>query len=125
MPCLARAGDRPAPDVVLGDRYGTACAPAIIDLVETVFSGAGLKVARNRPYAGGYCTRTYGRPQHGLHAVQIEIGRHLYMNEVTLAKSDGFAAMRQLAERLIFALVDLDCSALSRTMPLATQTAAE
>ncbi len=117
MPALTRSGDRPAPDVVLGDRYGTSCAPAVIDLIETIFVGAGLKVARNRPYAGGYCTRSYGRPQHGVHAVQIEVGRNLYMNEATLTRHDGFAAMRQLTERLIFSLLSLDFAALGRALP--------
>ena len=84
MPRLGRHGERATPDIVLGDRYGTTCAGPLVDLVETVFSSAGLKVARNRPYAGGFCTRAYGRPQHGVHALQIEISRHLYMNEVTL-----------------------------------------
>src|SRR5689334_15379715 len=50
MPRIARSGDRAAPDVVLGDRYGTTCASGIVDLVEMVFAGAGLRVARNRPY---------------------------------------------------------------------------
>ncbi len=125
MPRLSRSGDRPAPDVVLGDRYGTACAAGIIDLVETVFTGAGLKVARNRPYAGGFCTRAYGRPLHGVHAVQIEVSRHLYMNEATLAKHDGFAAMRQLAERLTLSLLDLDFEALARAPAPAEKIAAE
>jgi N-formylglutamate amidohydrolase len=125
MPRLTRTGDRPAPDVVLGDRYGTACAAAIVDLAETVFAGAGLKVARNRPYAGGFSTRTYGRPQHGIHAIQIEISRHLYMNEATLARSAGFAAVRQLTERLIFSLLGLDFATLARTPPLVEKAAAE
>ena len=43
-------------------------AGPLVDLAETVFAAAGLRVARNRPYAGGFCTRTYGRPQHGVHA---------------------------------------------------------
>jgi N-formylglutamate amidohydrolase len=125
MPRLTRPGDRPAPDVVLGDRYGTTCAPAIIDLVETVFTAAGLKVARNRPYAGGFCTRTYGRPPHGIHAVQIELSRHLYMNEATLAKNDSFSAMRQLVDHLIFALLALDFPALVRNPAPPEQAAAE
>ncbi len=124
MPRLSRPGDRLAPDVVLGDRYGTTCAPAVIDLVETVFTGFGLRVARNRPYAGGFATRAYGRPQHGVHAVQIEISRHLYMNEATLAKNDGFSAMRQIAERLIFALIGLDVAALARHLPPVIEKAA-
>jgi len=115
MPRLARSGDKAAPDIVLGDRYGTTCAPVVMDLVETVFSSAGLKVARNRPYAGGYATRTYGRPQYGVHAIQIEISRHLYMNEVTLSKNESFDAVRQLVERLIFALIGLDLTMLATT----------
>lgn len=112
MPRITRSNDKAAPDIVLGDRYGTTCAPALIDLAETVFASAGLKVARNRPYAGGFATRTYGRPQHGVHALQIEISRHLYMNEVTLVKNAGFDAIRALIERLIYALIGLDLLAL-------------
>jgi len=114
MPQLTRTDNRPAPDVVLGDRYGTTCAPSIVDLVEAVFVGAGLRVARNRPYAGGFATRSYGRPQHGIHAVQIEISRHLYMNEATLAKTETFLAVRQLIDTLIFALLGLDFASLAR-----------
>jgi N-formylglutamate amidohydrolase len=117
MPHLARSGDRPAPDIVLGDRYGTTCAPALIDLTETLFTAAGLRVARNRPYAGGFATRTYGRPQHGVHALQVEISRHLYINEVTLEKNEGFEAMRQLIERLVIGLIGLDLALLSSAAP--------
>ena len=116
MPRIARSGDRLAPDIVLGDRYGTTCATGLIDLCEMVFAGAGLRVARNRPYAGGFIARTYGRPQHGIHALQIEISRHLYMNEVTLEKGDGFNAIRQLVERLTLALIGYDMGLL--TAPL-------
>ena len=125
MPRLSRSGGRPAPDIVLGDRYGTTCAPAVVDLAETVFSGAGLRVARNRPYAGGFCTRTYGRPQHGVHALQIEISRHLYMNEATLEKNEHFEAMHQLVERLVTALIGLDVGMLAPLQPAITKAAAE
>jgi N-formylglutamate amidohydrolase len=125
MPRLARTGDRLAPDVVLGDRYGTTCASTLADLAEMVFAGAGLRVARNRPYAGGFCTRTYGRPQHGVHALQIEISRHLYMNEVTLEKSDNFGAMRQLVERFVLALIGLDTALLQPPQAVETKLAAE
>ena len=116
MPRIARSGDRLAPDIVLGDRYGTTCATGLIDLCEMVFAGAGLRVARNRPYAGGFIARTYGRPQHGIHALQVEISRHLYMNEVTLERNEGFNAIRQLLDRLTLALIGYDMSLL--TAPL-------
>lgn len=125
MPRLARAGDRLGPDIVLGDRYGTTCAPILVDLAEMVFTAAGLRVARNRPYAGGFATRTYGRPRHGVHALQIEVSRHLYMNEVTLEKSGDFAAVRQLIERLLIALVGLDLSLIAGSQPQPERYAAE
>jgi N-formylglutamate amidohydrolase len=124
MPRIARTGDRLAPDIVLGDRYGTTCGSGLIDLAEMVFAGAGLRVARNRPYAGGFIARTYGRPQHGIHTLQIEISRHLYMNEATLEKNDGFNAIRQLAERLTLALIGFDVSLLGTALD-ATARAAE
>ena len=108
MPRLTRAGDRTPPDIVLGDRYGTTCAPAIVDTAEALFAGAGFKVARNRPYAGGHTTRAYGRPQHGVHALQIEISRHLYMNEVTLARHQDFDLVVSVVNRLVAALMALD-----------------
>jgi N-formylglutamate amidohydrolase len=125
MPRITRANDKAAPDIVLGDRYGTTCAPGLVDLAETIFSSAGLRVARNRPYAGGFATRTYGRPQHGVHALQIEISRHLYMNEVTLAKNADFDAIRALVERLIFALIGLDLVSLVGSSPALDKEAAE
>lgn len=125
MPRIGKHGERACPDIVLGDRYGTTCAPALVDLVETIFAAAGLRVARNRPYAGGFCTRTYGRPQHGVHALQIEISRHLYMNEVTLTKNEGFDAIRDLLDRLIFALIGLDLVSLVGVVPTTTSLAAE
>ena len=125
MPRLSRSGDRLGPDIVLGDRYGTTCAPILADIAEMVFAGSGLRVARNRPYAGGFCTRTYGRPQHGVHALQIEISRHLYMNEVTLEKNEGFGAIRQLIDRLLATLVGLDLAMLAPSLPVSERYAAE
>jgi N-formylglutamate amidohydrolase len=125
MPRLARSTDKAAPDIVLGDRYGTTCAPAIVDLVETIFTSAGLKVARNRPYAGGYCTRSYGRPQYGVHAIQIEVSRHLYMNEATMTRNDGFPGMREIVERVIFALIGLERTGLASAPALPEKEAAE
>ena len=125
MPRLSRSGDRLGPDVVLGDRYGTTCAPMLADIAEMIFAGAGLRVARNRPYAGGFCTRTYGRPQHGVHALQIEVSRHLYMNEVTLEKSSDFGAVRQLVDRLVATLIGLDLSVLQPPAATSEKYAAE
>ena len=123
MPRIGRHGERATPDIVLGDRYGTTCSGPLVDLVETMFTAAGLRVARNRPYAGGFCTRTYGRPQHGVHALQIEISRHLYMNEATLEKHSGFDTIKALIEQLIVTLIGLDLVSLAATIPPAQRAA--
>ena len=82
------------PDLVLGDRHGTTCAREIVAWVESSLSGLGYEVARNTPYAGGYTTEHYGQPHLGIHALQIEIKRSLYMNENTMHRSSGMAALR-------------------------------
>jgi N-formylglutamate amidohydrolase len=123
MPRIGRHGERATPDIVLGDRYGTTCAGSLVDLVETAFTTAGLRVARNRPYAGGFCTRSYGRPQHGVHALQIEISRHLYMNETTLEMHSGFEPLRTIIDKLIHTLIGLDLMSLAAA-PISTEKAA-
>ncbi|MCG5243012.1 N-formylglutamate amidohydrolase [Azospirillum doebereinerae] len=87
-PGPAPAGDRGRnrPDIVLGDCYGNACAAAVINAAEQFLRGLGYKVNRNNPYAGGYTTRHYGRPRQGIHALQIEIARNLYMDETALTR---------------------------------------
>ncbi len=108
MPRLTRSGERAPPDIVLGDRYGTTCTPTVIDTAEAIFASAGFKVARNRPYAGGQTIRAYGRPQRGVHALQIEISRHLYMNETSFSRHKGFDLMVSVVNRLITALMTLE-----------------
>ena len=72
------------PDVILGDRFGAACARWVIDAAAALFTEQGFVVARNAPFAGGYITQAYGRPTRNVHALQIEIDRALYMDERTM-----------------------------------------
>jgi len=95
MPSAAAGGDprNGAPDMVLGDRFGAACAPGVTALVERELIAAGYRVARNAPYAGGHTTEFYGRPAKGVHALQIELNRALYLDERTLEPRPGFAPL--------------------------------
>lgn len=95
-------------DVVLGDCHGTSCARAVIDRAEQVLAGQGLRVMRNHPYAGGYTTRHYGRPAEGVHALQIELNRSLYMDETRIAPAAGFPGLCQQMEALIISLATFD-----------------
>jgi N-formylglutamate amidohydrolase len=96
--------DRPRADVVIGDRYGTSCVPILSETVDEVFRELGYVVSRNKPYAGGFITEHYGNPAAGLHSVQIEINRALYMDERRFERSPGFgrleADLMTLADRL-------------------------
>jgi N-formylglutamate deformylase len=94
MPSTAGGRDeRPRPEFVLGDRYGTSCTGVVIDCLEEALRGLGYGVSRNKPYAGGFITEHYGNPVAGLHAVQLEINRGLYMDERRFERSTGFAAL--------------------------------
>jgi N-formylglutamate amidohydrolase len=102
MPSCARGPH--APDIVLGDRYGSACHPSVIALAEASLRRLGYKVARNAPFAGGHTTQSYGRPGDRVHGLQIEVSRGLYLDEHNLERASGFAKvkadMTRLAETL-------------------------
>ena len=99
---------RPRGELVLGDRFGTSCAPAIVDVAEGVLSGMGYRVTRNDPYAGGFVTQHYGRPGNGVHTLQIEINRSLYMDEKRIRPAAGMARLRRDLDTLIGALGAID-----------------
>jgi N-formylglutamate amidohydrolase len=103
-----------APQAVLGDRFGAACAPLVMRTLETELSALGLETARNAPYAGGYTTEAYGRPGHGLHAIQVELNRGLYLNETSMTRSEGYAGLAQALEQLFARLAGADWSSLLR-----------
>ncbi len=78
------------PDIVLGDRFGTSCDSRLTIAVEHAYSELGYRVTRNYPYAGGYTTHHYGSPATGVHALQIEINRAIYMDENRIDRIGGF-----------------------------------
>ena len=92
MPSIGVSRDEPRrPDIVIGDRYGTSCAPLLPDRVEETMSRLGYSVGRNKPYAGGFITEHYGNPASGLHAIQLEFNRAIYMDERRREKGPRFA----------------------------------
>ena len=96
--------ERPRPEFVLGDRYGTSSMGLVGDVVEQTLRELGYTVSRNKPYAGGFITEHYGNPAAGLHAIQLEINRALYMDERRYQHTGNFAQvatdMTTLARRL-------------------------
>lgn len=104
MPSLPLRDLHRRADIVIGDRFGTSCMAMISDVVEQSLTDAGYKVARNRPFAGGFITEHYGQPKQGLHAIQIEINRALYMDERTYQLHRGFTVLQDDMLRMTTAL---------------------
>lgn len=103
---------RPLNDIVLGDCHGTSCARTITGTAHRVLVEQDLRVTRNTPYAGGFTTRHYGRPSEFVHCLQVEISRHLYMNESSYAPLVGFGALSDKMRVLMQAVAALsleDC----------------
>ncbi|MEN0074860.1 MAG: N-formylglutamate amidohydrolase [Paracraurococcus sp.] len=100
------------PDFVLGDAHGTSCAPRATRRAEELLSGLGYRVRRNDPYAGGYVTRHYGRPREGVHALQVEVSRPLYMDEARIERLPRMLGLQADLTRMIEGLAAADWSCL-------------
>jgi N-formylglutamate amidohydrolase len=118
MPSSSGCGQHGA-DIVLGDCYGAACAPRILETADRFLADRGFKVAINAPYAGGFTTGFYGRPSARCHALQIEINRALYMNEQNYRRKPYFARLARELTELITRLgrTMQDCLARPVTTP--------
>ncbi|MGV3579561.1 N-formylglutamate amidohydrolase [Brevundimonas sp.] len=105
MPARATAGrSGRGVDIVLGDRHGSACRGVNMRRIRAVFEAQGWRVGLNAPYAGGYATQTWGRPDEGFQAVQVELSRALYLDEVTLEPSADYSRFSRALDRVIAAL---------------------
>ena len=109
------------PEIVFGDCHGTAISPQLMRHVERAFALQGFATARNAPYAGGYTTHLYARRQIGVHALQIEVNRALYLDEERITKTASFAGLKG---RLIAALqraLEFDLAHLHPRRPAAAE----
>ncbi len=95
------------PDFVLGDRFSTSCSPEFTRLVAEQLKAMGYVVAFNKPYAGGFITEHYGRPASQRHALQIEVNRALYMDELTYKRNGDFAKLQRDMERLAQTMIEI------------------
>jgi len=122
MPSTSGGGStEKRPDFVLGDRFGNACAPAITHHARAILRAKGFKVEVNKPYAGGFITEHYGRPENGLHALQVEVNRGLYMDETKvqpLPELDNFAA--EMTD-FLRSMAELEIAELGGYQPLAAE----
>lgn len=96
------------PDVVLGDRHGSSCTAELTRTLRAAFEALGWRVALNHPYAGGWTTQNWGRPDEGFHAIQIELNRALYFDEAERRPGYGWSRTEKGVARVIAALASAD-----------------
>jgi N-formylglutamate deformylase len=99
------------PHLNIGTFGGASCAPGLTERIEGACDGSGFSHVINGRFRGGYTTRHYGRPQDGVHAVQMELACRGYLREPEGAVGErnwpcewdaGYAAaLRGLLERVL------------------------
>jgi N-formylglutamate amidohydrolase len=94
----------PAPDVVIGDRFGRTADPRLTEAARAIFEAAGLRVAVNVPYPGGHILERHGQPHTGVHALQLEIDRRLYLDAHLLEPGMGLKRMQDLVHSVAISL---------------------
>lgn len=116
MPSLGglseREGGMLRVDFVLGDCFGSSCAPLVTQTADRCLAEMGYRVLHNTPYAGGFTTRHYGNPPHGVHVLQVEVNRRLYMDEATHVRHDGFGRLQSHLGTLLARLAGIPLSVL-------------
>lgn len=101
MPPLGWRGGQPAPEFVLGDRFGAACHGALVASSFSYFAEHRRGAAHNRPYAGGHVLERHADPGRAIHALQLEIDRSRYLDARLAEPGAGFAAMAALLAGLV------------------------
>ncbi|PCI86200.1 MAG: N-formylglutamate amidohydrolase [Hyphomicrobiales bacterium] len=99
--------NQPAPDFIIGDLHGQSCNRHVSETIYKHFQSCGFSVRLNQPYAGGAITRKYQTVQLGLHSVQLEINRGLYMDEKRIQKTENFTQIENILTGLSQKIIDI------------------
>lgn len=91
----------PHPEVVIGDRHGISCSAVLRERVCAAFRHSAFRLRLNAPFSGAYIASAYGRPTQGVHVLQVEIDRALYLDDARMVPSAEYPRLaRRLAEVL-------------------------
>ena len=106
------------PSVVIGDLHGRSARPWLSSEALALVRAMGFDARLNDPFAGGHVVERHGRPGHGIHAIQVEIDRRLYLDEAMREPGPGFDAIARLLEALAAGLGE---ALLGRAAPAAAE----
>lgn len=115
-PLKPRGGLRPS-EIVIGDRHGRTAGRRFVQTAVEVCRAHGFSLALNSPYAGGYLLDRHGRPGEDVHALQIEIGRGVYLDEALDEPGPGMPRISALLTELCETLAEK----IGGAMPLAAE----
>jgi formiminoglutamase len=74
--------DGTLPDFNVGTNEGATCAPTVeASVLHLCRAATGYTYVVNGRFKGGWTTRHYGRPEAGVHAIQMELAQSTYMDE--------------------------------------------
>lgn len=118
MPPLPNDSVSEPPQVVIGDRFGRSASSLYSAIVGAAFEAAGIRVAYNTPYAGGHVLDRHARVHDGLHAIQIEFDRRLYLDSALSQPGDGLITMAALLHDVARQLAD---TMLQADLPIAAE----
>lgn len=97
--------ERPA-QIVLGDRFGRSAASIHAELVVAHVREQGFEVALNHPYSGDFILSAHGKPQRGVHTLQLEIDRSLYLDSALREPSGDIGAISRLVHDIASLLAE-------------------
>ncbi|HWW27402.1 MAG TPA: N-formylglutamate deformylase [Caulobacter sp.] len=83
-----RLFDGELPQFNIGTNSGAACDLGLTRAVEAACGATGLPRVTDGRFKGGWITRRYGRPETGVHAVQMELACRGYIDEPTVLAPD-------------------------------------
>ena len=78
---VPRLFDGELPHCNIGTNGGTSCAAELASAIEQVVAASHFSHVVDGRFRGGWTTRHYGRPEAGIHAIQMELAQRGYLDE--------------------------------------------
>jgi len=76
------------PDLILGNNDEKTAHPTLIKSALNSLISNNVEVTHNTPFKGGHITRYFGDPENGIHSLQLEMVKKLYMDDDELTFSE-------------------------------------
>ncbi|NQX95818.1 MAG: N-formylglutamate amidohydrolase, partial [Erythrobacter sp.] len=100
-PLRQQPGQTRAPHIVIGDRFGASCGGSLLGRAFRYLEASGFEAAHNRPYSGGYVLDRHAAPSRGIHALQIEVCRSVYLDDRLSQTTKGLEPLAEMLAGLV------------------------